>query len=69
MNKKRTSVPTPKADVPYNAKDKAAVLSFWDGAVAHRGVAELRAKCGRPTKAEHERKAQIALRLDADVFA
>ena len=69
MNKKRISVHIPQSDVPYDVKDKAAVLSFWDGAVAHRGMAELRAKRGRPTKAEHERKEQIALRLDADVLA
>lgn len=69
MNKKRISVHTRQADVPYDANDKAAVLSFWDGATAHRGVAELRAKRGRPAKAEHERKEQIALRLDADVLA
>lgn len=69
MNKKRTSKPTPRADVPYNVRDKAAVLSFWDGAIAHRGVAELRARRGRPKKPEHERKEQIALRLDADVVA
>ncbi|MDP3295449.1 MAG: BrnA antitoxin family protein [Nevskia sp.] len=69
MSKKRTSVDTRQADVPYDVKDKAAVLSFWDGAIAHRGVAELRAKRGRPAKAEDERKEQIALRLDADVLA
>lgn len=69
MNKKRTSEPARKADVPYDTQNKAAVQSFWDGAVAHQGVAELRAKRGRPTKAEHERKEQIALRLDADVLA
>jgi len=69
MNKKPASVRTPKTDVPYNAKDKATVQSFWDGATAHRGVAELRAKRGRPVKAEAERKEQIALRLDADVLA
>lgn len=69
MNKKLTTVRTPKADVPYKAKDKAAVKSFWDGATTHRGVTELRAKRGRPTKAESERKEQIALRLDADVLA
>lgn len=69
MSKKRTSVNTPQADVPYDVKDKAAVSSFWDGATAHRGVAELRAKRGRPAKAEDERKEQIALRLDADVLA
>lgn len=69
MNKKRTSVPTPKADVPYDRKKKAAVLSFWEGATPHLGVAELRAKRGRPVKAESERKEQIALRLDADVLA
>lgn len=69
MSKKRTSVNTPQADVPYDTKDKAAVLSYWDGATAHHGVAELRGKRGRPAKAEDERKEQIALRLDADVLA
>ncbi|ROH86513.1 hypothetical protein ED208_15890 [Stagnimonas aquatica] len=69
MNKKRTSASTPKADVPYDTKKKASVLSFWEGATPHRGVAELRAKRGRPVKAEDERKEQIALRLDADVLA
>ncbi len=69
MKKKRTSVNTRQADVPYDKRDKAAVLSFWKGSIAHRGVAELRAKRGRPAKAEHERKEQIALRIDADVIA
>ena len=69
MNKKLTSARTPEADVPYDVKDKAAVSKFWDGATAHRGVSELRAKRGRPAKAEDERKEQIALRLDADVLA
>jgi len=69
MSKKRISVYIPQADVPYDGQDKAAVLSFWKGAVAHRGLAELRAKRGRPKKAEYERKEQIALRIDADVLA
>jgi uncharacterized protein (DUF4415 family) len=69
MNKKRTSARTPRNDVPYKTRDRAAVQSFWDGATAHTGVAELRAKRGRPKKAAHERKEQIALRLDADVVA
>ena len=69
MSKKHISVHTPQADVPYDAQDKAALSSFWDGAIAHRGVEELRTKRGRPAKAEHERKEQIALRLDADVLA
>ena len=69
MSKKHISVHAPQADVPYEVKDKAAVLSFWEGAIAHRGLAELRAKRGRPKKAEHERKEQIALRIDADVLA
>jgi hypothetical protein len=34
---------------------------------AHSGVAELRAKRGRPAKNPSERKEQIALRLDADM--
>lgn len=69
MSKKRTSARTPQSDVPYDTKDRDAVLSFWDSAVAHRGVEELRAKRGRPRKAAHERKSQIALRIDADVLA
>ena len=69
MSKKRTSVNTRKSDVLYDTSNKAAVLSFWKGAVAHRGIAELRAKRGRPVKAAHERKEQIALRIDADVVA
>jgi len=69
MSKKRTSRRSRKGDVPYNQKDRAATLAFWDGAVAHRGVAQLRAKRGRPAKAPHERKEQIALRVDAEVLA
>lgn len=69
MKKQRTSKRTHEADVPYDVRDKAAVSSFWKGAVAHTGVKELRAKRGRPKKAEHERKEQIALRLDSDVVA
>ncbi len=73
MNKKRTSKSslkdTASADVPYSVRNKAAVQAFWGSAVAHTGVAELRAKRGRPKKAEHERKEQIALRLDSDVVA
>jgi uncharacterized protein (DUF4415 family) len=69
MKKKRTSASTHQADVPYDPKNRASVLSFWKSAIAHRGVAELRAKRGRPTMAPHERKQQIALRLDADVLA
>jgi uncharacterized protein (DUF4415 family) len=69
MSKKRTSGNTRKSELPYDPKDRAAVLSFWEGATAHRGVAQLRAKRGRPSKAPHERKEQIALRLDADVLA
>jgi uncharacterized protein (DUF4415 family) len=69
MSKKRTSGNIRKSDLPYKPSDRAAVLSFWKGATAHRGVAELRAKRGRPSKAPNERKQQIALRLDADVLA
>lgn len=69
MNKKRTSVHTPKADVPYDAKDRKAVLAFWDGATPHKGAEEYRAKRGRPPKAVGEKKAQIALRVDAEVLA
>lgn len=69
MNKKPTSKPIPDPDVPYDGKNKKAVLAYWGEATAHRGVAELRAKRGRPAKAAADRKEQIALRLDADVLA
>jgi len=69
MNKKRTSVRTPKAEVPDDAKNRKAVLAFWAEATPHTGVAELRAKRGRPPMAENDKKAQIALRVDADVLA
>lgn len=69
MSKKRTTANSRKSNVPYKRGDRGAVLSFWQDATAHRGVAELRAKRGRPKKAPHERKEQIALRLDADVLA
>lgn len=72
MSKKPIPASTAAAavdDLPYDIQDEKAVESFWAGAVAHRGVAEFRAKRGRPIKADHERKEQIALRLDADVLA
>jgi uncharacterized protein (DUF4415 family) len=69
MSKKRISGRTRKSELPYKRSDRAAVLSFWKGATAHKGVAELRTKRGRPPKPPEERKEQIALRLDADVLA
>jgi len=69
MKKKRTSARIPKSEVPYDPKDRKQTLAFWDSAVPHTGVAELRAKRGRPKKPPEERKQQIALRLDADVLA
>lgn len=68
MNAKRISARTRKADVPYNPKDKAATLKFWEGATSHKGVAELRAKRGRPAKSPEDRKEQIALRVDKEVL-
>ena len=69
MKEKRISKPTPKADVPYDVDNAGDVAAFWETATKHRGVEELRAKRGRPPKAETDRKEQIALRLDADVLA
>ena len=69
MKKKPTTKRIRKSDVPYDPKDRKATLTFWKGGVAHKGVAELRAKRGRPPMPEAERKQQIALRLDADVLA
>lgn len=68
MNAKRTTARTHSTDVPYDPKDKAATLKFWEGATAHTGLAELRAKRGRPAKAPEDRKEQIALRVDHDVL-
>lgn len=69
MKEKRISKPTPQTDVPYDVANAGDVTAFWDTATKHRGVEELRAKRGRPLKAETDRKEQIALRLDADVLA
>jgi uncharacterized protein (DUF4415 family) len=69
MKKKRTSASSGKSEVPYDPKDRKATLAFWQGGIAHKGVAELRAKRGRPPKPPGERKEQIALRLDAEVLA
>lgn len=68
MKKKPTTVRTRKGDTPYNPASKAATSEFWDGATAHKGVAEYRAKRGRPTMDADARKAQIALRVDKDVL-
>ena len=68
MNEKRISGRTRKADLPYDPKSRAATLDFWAGATAHKGVAELRAKRGRPMKAADERKEQISLRVDKEVL-
>ncbi len=69
MSKKRTPAPSRQRDAPCDPKDRTQTLSFWGGAVAHRGVGPLRTKRGRPRKASHERKEQIALRIDAEVPA
>ncbi len=68
MNEKRITARTQKTDVPYDPKSKAATLKYWEGATAHKGVAELRAKRGRPAKTAEERKEQIALRVDKEVL-
>lgn len=68
MNKKRTSENTARTDVPYDPSDRAATLKYWDGATAHEGVTELRAKRGRPALQPEDRKEQIALRVDKDVL-
>lgn len=68
MNDKPTSARTRKADVAYDPKSKAQTQEYWDGAIAHHGVADLRAKRGRPTKAAADRKEQIALRVDREVL-
>ena len=68
MKKKPTKTRSAASDVPYNAKSRSATLRYWKTATEHKGVAEMRAKRGRPPKADEERKAQIALRVDKDVL-
>jgi uncharacterized protein (DUF4415 family) len=68
MNAKRTSANTRRTDVPYDPNDREATLAFWEKAIAHTGLEELRTKLGRPAKAPEERKEQIALRVDKDVL-
>ena len=68
MNAKRTSARTRPTDMPYNPKSRKATPDYWKDATAHKGVAELRAKRGRPVKPLEERKEQIALRVDKDVL-
>jgi uncharacterized protein (DUF4415 family) len=69
MKEKRISKPIPKADVPYDVANAGDASAFWETATKHRGVEELRAKRGRPPKAETDRQEQTVLRLDADVLA
>ena len=68
MSKKRTSGRTRRTDVPYDPRNRAAVMKYWKGATRHRGMAELRAKRGRPALAPEERKEQIALRVERAVL-
>ena len=69
MKEKRISEPAVKADAPYDAAIEGDVIAFWETALSHRGVEELRAKRGRASTAETDRKEQIALRFDTDVLA
>lgn len=68
MNAKRISGRIRKDDVPYDTRSKADTLKYWNGATAHKGVAELRVKRGRPALAAKDRKEQIALRVDREVL-
>jgi len=68
MKEMSTTERTPKVDVPYDPKSKAETLEYWASATAHEGVAELRAKRGRPAISPEDRKEQIALRVDKEVL-
>lgn len=68
MSKKPTTKRTRDPDMPYDQKNAAETADFWDGATQHTGVAELRAKRGRPKLREADKKQQISLRVDADVL-
>jgi uncharacterized protein (DUF4415 family) len=68
MKKKATTTRIRKSDVPYDPASKAATAKFWAGATPHNGIAELRAKRGRPALGADSRKEQIALRVDKEVL-
>jgi uncharacterized protein (DUF4415 family) len=70
MSKQPISKHTHHSDVPYDAQDEAAVKAFWNGAIAHTGLDELRRKrSGLPNPATDEPKKRIALNVDAEVLA
>lgn len=68
MSKKPASVPTQSADVPCDPADETATLAFWVASEKHTGLEELRAKRGRPQKAEADMEAQSALRVCQEVL-
>lgn len=68
MSEKRTSARTRRADVPCDPKSRRATPGYREGAVAHRGAAEPRAKRGRPANPPGQGKERIALRVDRDVL-
>lgn len=68
MNTKRTSSRTRRTDVPYDRNNRKETIDFWKNAIKHTGIAEFRAKRGRPAKPPEEVKEQIALRVDKDVL-
>lgn len=69
MKEARVSEPAVEARVRYDAANAGDVIAFWEMALSHRGAEELRAKRGPAPKVEMDRKEQIALRIDADVFS
>lgn len=68
MSEKRMKKPSKKTDVPYDAQNADEAASFWQGAVRHKGLKELREKRGRPRMPEDEKKQQISLRVDPEVL-
>ncbi|MCE7031176.1 BrnA antitoxin family protein [Lysobacter sp. GX 14042] len=68
MNENRTTEDTRNTDVPYDPGNETDTREYWEGATAHKGVAEFRARRGRPPKAADARKEQIALRVDKEVL-
>lgn len=68
MKKKPTTKRTQGSDVPYKPGSKSDTAKFWANAVPHKGVAEYRAKRGRPALDADARKEQISLRVDRDVL-
>lgn len=68
MNAKPTGESTDDDSLPYDPKNRAETLAFWEGAIAHRGLDELRAKRASSVP-DPARRVRVALSIDSEVLA